>query len=172
MLFRSRAEMEKQRTRGREARETDTYMGAEETVFHQLPAEMSTEFVGYDNNEFEGKVLALVSGNAVVNTAGEGNDVAVVVDKTPFYAEMGGQIGDTGVIESSGCKIEITDCTKFGGNKFIHTGKVISGEINVGDTVTLKIDTARRKAIARNQDRKSTRLNSSHPTTSRMPSSA
>ncbi|MBQ6554771.1 MAG: alanine--tRNA ligase [Firmicutes bacterium] len=145
-----RAEMEKQRTRGREARETDTYMGAEETVFHQLPAEMSTEFVGYDNNEFEGKVLALVSGNAVVNTAGEGNDVAVVVDKTPFYAEMGGQIGDTGVIESSGCKIEITDCTKFGGNKFIHTGKVISGEINVGDTVTLKIDTARRKAIARN----------------------
>ena len=145
-----RAEMEKQRTRGREARETDTYMGAEETVFHQLPAEMSTEFVGYDNNEFDGKVLALVSGNAVVKTAGEGNDVAVIVDKTPFYAEMGGQIGDTGVIESDACKIEITDCTKFGGNKFIHTGKVISGEINVGDTVKLKIDTARRKAIARN----------------------
>ncbi|MBQ8941973.1 MAG: alanine--tRNA ligase [Firmicutes bacterium] len=145
-----RAEMEKQRTRAREARETDTYMGAEETVFHQLPAEMSTEFVGYDNNEFDGKVLALVSGNAVVDTAGEGNDVAVVVDKTPFYAEMGGQVGDTGVIESDGCKIEITDCTKFGGNKFIHTGKVISGEIKVGDTVTLKIDTARRKAIARN----------------------
>ena len=145
-----RAEMEKQRTRAREARETDTYMGAEETVFHQLPAEMATEFVGYDNNEFDGKVLALVSGNAVVDTASEGNDVAVVVDKTPFYAEMGGQVGDTGVIESDGCKIEITDCTKFGGNKFIHTGKVISGEIKVGDTVTLKIDTARRKAIARN----------------------
>ena len=145
-----RAEIEKQRTRAREARETDTDMGAEETVFHQLPAEMSTEIVGYDNNEFDGKVLALVSGNAVVDTAGEGNDVAVVVDKTPFYAEMGGQVGDTGVIESDGCKIEITDCTKFGGNKFIHTGKVISGEIKVGDTVTLKIDTARRKAIARN----------------------
>ncbi len=145
-----RAEMEKQRTRAREARETDTYMGAEETVFHQLPAEMATEFVGYDNNEFDGKVLALVSGNAVVDTASEGNDVAVIVDKTPFYAEMGGQVGDTGVIESDGCKIEITDCTKFGGNKFIHTGKVISGEIKVGDTVTLKIDTARRKAIARN----------------------
>ena len=145
-----RAEMEKQRKRGRDARETDTYMGAEETVFHQLPAEMATEFVGYDNNEFEGKVLALVSGDAVVNTVGEGEDVAVIVDKTPFYAEMGGQIGDTGVIESDGCKIEISDCTKFGGNKFIHTGKVISGEINVGDTVTLKIDTYRRKAIARN----------------------
>ena len=145
-----RAEMEKQRTRAREARETDTYMGAEETVFHQLPAEMATEFVGYDNNEFDGKVLALVSGNAVVDTASEGADVAVVVDKTPFYAEMGGQVGDTGVIENDGCKIEITDCTKFGGNKFIHTGKVISGEIKVGDTVTLKIDTARRKAIARN----------------------
>ena len=145
-----RAEMEKQRKRGRDARETDTYMGAEETVFHQLPAEMATEFVGYDNNEFEGKVLALVSGDAVVNTVGEGEDVAVIVDKTPFYAEMGGQIGDTGVIESDGCKIEVSDCTKFGGNKFIHTGKVISGEINVGDTVTLKIDTYRRKAIARN----------------------
>ncbi len=145
-----RAEMEKQRVRAREARETDTYMGAEETVFHQLPAEMATEFVGYDNNEFDGKVLALVSGNAVCDKVSEGADVAVIVDKTPFYAEMGGQVGDKGVITSDKCKIEIEDCTKFGGNKFIHTGKVISGEIAVGDTVKLAIDTKRRKAIARN----------------------
>ena len=145
-----KAEMEKQRVRAREARETDTYMGAEETVFHQLPAEMSTEFVGYDNNEFEGSILALVSGNAVVDKVSEGAEVAVIVDKTPFYAEMGGQVGDKGVISSDSCKIEIEDCTKFGGNKFIHTGKVVSGEIKVGDTVKLAIDTKRRKAIARN----------------------
>ncbi len=143
-------EMEKQRIRGREARETDNYMGAEETVFHRLPAEMSTEFVGYDNDTCTGKVLALVSENAVADTVGEGKEIAVVVDKTPFYAEMGGQVGDHGKITSDSCEIVVTDCTKFGGNKFIHTGKVISGEISVGDTVTLTIDTLRRKAIARN----------------------
>ena len=145
-----KAEMEKQRKRARDARETDTYMGAEETVFHQLPAEMATEFVGYDNDVYEGKVLALVSANAVVDKVSEGDEVAVIVDKTPFYAEMGGQVGDKGTIENDGCKIEIDDCTKFGGNKFIHTGKVISGELKTGDTVKLAIDTKRRKAIARN----------------------
>ncbi|MBR6401332.1 MAG: alanine--tRNA ligase [Firmicutes bacterium] len=145
-----KAEMEKQRTRARDARETDTYMGAEETVFHQLPAEMATEFVGYDHDEFDGKVLALVSGNAVVDKVSAGSEVAVIVDKTPFYAEMGGQVGDRGTIKSGRCTIEIDDCTKFGGNKFIHTGKVVSGDISVGETVTLAIDTQRRKAIARN----------------------
>lgn len=145
-----KAEMEKQRNRARDAREVDTYMGAEETVFHQLPAEMSTEFVGYDNNSFTGKVLALVSDNKLVEKAGNGAEVTVIVDKTPFYAEMGGQIGDTGVIKGDSCIIEVKDCTKFGGNKFLHTGVIKQGEISVNEQVQLSIDTDRRKAIARN----------------------
>ncbi len=145
-----KAEMEKQRKRARDARETDTYMGEAQTVFHQLPAEMSTEFVGYDNDEYTGKVLAVVADNEIVNTASEGSQVSIIVDKTPFYAEMGGQVGDSGIIKTAGALVEISDCTKFGGNKFLHKGIVKSGEINVGDEAVLTIDKKRRMAIARN----------------------
>ena len=147
-----KAEMDKQRKRAREARGESTYMGADETVFHQLDPAMSTEFVGYENNEISGaKVLALVSGDEVVDEAHEGDNVVVITDKTPFYAEMGGQCGDSGVITTSdGLKVVIEDCTKFGGNKFLHTGVVESGAIKTGDSVDMAIDTQKRLAIARN----------------------
>ncbi len=147
-----KAEMDKQRKRAREARGESTYMGADETVFHQLDPAMSTEFVGYDNNEISGaKVLALVSGDEVVDEAHEGDNVVVITDKTPFYAEMGGQCGDSGVITTAdGLKVVIEDCTKFGGNKFLHTGVVESGAIKTGDSVDMAIDTQKRLAIARN----------------------
>ena len=84
---------------------------------------MSTEFVGYTNYSYAGaKVLAIVSNDAVVDTASEGDKVSIVVDKTPFYAEMGGQVGDCGTMHNDNCDIKINDCVKFGGNKFIHTG--------------------------------------------------
>jgi alanyl-tRNA synthetase len=147
-----KAEMDKQRKRAREARGESTYMGADETVFHQLDPAMSTEFVGYDSNEYKGaKVLALVSGDEVVDEAHEGDNVVVIVDKTPFYAEMGGQCGDSGVITTEdGLKIAVEDCTKFGGNKFLHTGVIESGAIKVGDSIDLAIDTEKRLAVARN----------------------
>lgn len=147
-----KAEMDKQRKRAREARGESTYMGADETVFHQLDPAMSTEFVGYENNEISGaKVLALVSGDEVVDEAHEGDNVVVITDKTPFYAEMGGQCGDSGVITTAdGLKVVIEDCTKFGGNKFLHTGVVESGAIKTGDSVDMAIDTQKRLAIARN----------------------
>ncbi len=146
-----KAEMEKQRTRARNARATDTYMGAEETVFHRLDPAMSTEFNGYDELMGKGTVLALVVNDEIVNEAKAGDNVAVIVDKTPFYAEMGGQTGDKGVIVGAGdLGIEIEDCTKFGGNKFIHTGKVTTGTIHTGDTVTLAVDSEKRLATARN----------------------
>ncbi|KAA5639864.1 alanine--tRNA ligase, partial [Pseudomonas aeruginosa] len=92
-----KAEMQKQKERARNARATDTYMGADETVFNQLDPAMSTEFVGYTDYSYAGaKVLAIVSNDAVVDTASEGDKVSIVVDKTPFYAEMGGQVGDCG----------------------------------------------------------------------------
>ena len=145
-----KAEMEKQRTRARNARATDTYMGAEETVFHKLDPAMSTEFVGYDNLVADGKVLALVVNDEIVNEAKAGDSVALIADKTPFYAEMGGQCGDSGVITANGLKIEIEDCTKFGGNKFVHTGKVVEGTVKTDDTVTFAVNSEQRLATARN----------------------
>ncbi len=146
-----KAEMEKQRTRARNARATDTYMGAEETVFHQLDPAMSTEFTGYDSLMGKGTVLALVVNDEIVSEAKAGDNVSIIVDKTPFYAEMGGQTGDKGVIVGAkDLGIEIDDCTKFGGNKFIHTGKVTTGTVKVGDTVTLAVDEDKRLATARN----------------------
>ena len=145
-----RAEMEKQRTRARNARATDTYMGAEETVFHHLDPAMSTEFKGYDSLECEGKILALVVNDEIVNEAKAGDEVSVIVDKTPFYAEMGGQAGDSGYIKGDGVEIEINDCTKFGGNKFIHQGNVKKGSVKIGDSVKLSVDSEKRMSTARN----------------------
>lgn len=145
-----KAEMEKQRTRARNARATDTYMGAEETVFHQLDPAMSTEFDGYNNLELDGKVLAIIVNDAIVDEAKAGDDVAIIFDKTPFYAEMGGQAGDSGVITADGFKAEINDCTKFGNNKFVHSGKVTEGCVKIGDTVTLSVNSEQRLSTARN----------------------
>ena len=146
-----KAEMDAQKARARAARGESTYMGADETVFHRLDPAMSTQFVGYDKDEASAKVLAIVSGDEVVDEAHEGDSVTIVTDITPFYAEMGGQCGDSGVItDNSGLKITVEDCTKFGGNKFLHTGVVESGTVTLGSEVTMSIDTQRRLAIARN----------------------
>lgn len=144
-------EMEKQRTRARDARGENTYMGADETIFHQLDPAMSTVFTGYDNNiEKDSKILALISNDSIVESAGEGAEVSIVLDKTPFYAEMGGQVGDCGIIKTDNAIVEINDCIKFGGNKFIHNGLVKSGEIETGKICEAAIDTERRLSIARN----------------------
>lgn len=143
-------EMEKQKNKARSAREEDTYMGAEETVFHKLDPAMKTEFLGYENNSLEGKVLAIVVNDAIVDSAKENDNVVIVVDKTPFYAEMGGQVGDKGTIENDNLLIEINDTTNFGGNKILHHGVVKKGSVKVNDSVLLKIDEDERLDIARN----------------------
>lgn len=146
-----KAEMEAQRTKARNARETDTYMGAEETVFHRLDPALATKFVGYDNfRTTDSVVTALVAEDEIAEEATAGANVTVLLDKTPFYAEMGGQVGDKGIIETEKGVVEITDTTRFGGNKFLHTGVVKSGSISLGDKVTAQIDILRRNAISRN----------------------
>ncbi len=144
-------EMENQKNKARSAREEDTYMGAEETIFHKLDPAMKSEFLGYNNSFIkDSKVLAIICEDSIVDIAKEGDKVAIVVDKTPFYAEMGGQVGDKGVIENDNVLIEINDCTNFGANKIIHHGVVKKGQIKVNDTVDLKIDEDNRLSIARN----------------------
>lgn len=144
-------EMENQKNKARSAREEDTYMGAEETIFHKLDPAMKSEFLGYDSNNLkDSKVLAIVCEENIVDTAKEGDKIVIVVDKTPFYAEMGGQVGDKGTIENDNVLIEISDCTNFGGNKILHHGIVKKGQVRVNDSVILKIDEDERLSIARN----------------------
>ncbi len=145
-----KAEMEAQRKKARDARETDTYMGAEETVFHKIDPALATEFVGYDTLKADGVVTALVSEDEIAEEASEGANVTILLDKTPFYAEMGGQAGDSGIIEAPNGVVEIRDTTKFGGNKHLHTGVVRAGVIRRGDVVSAQVDSERRTAIARN----------------------
>ena len=106
-----------------------------------------TEFLGYDAVECEAKVLSIILDNEAVNEINEG-ECSVILDKTVFYGEGGGQVGDTGVIEG-GVSATVTDTKKSAGI-FIHEVKIESGSLKVGDTVTLKIDLARRMAIKRN----------------------
>ena len=108
-----------------------------------------TQFTGYDRTEDQDKVLALVTEGEVSGVLKAGEEGIVVLDKTPFYAEMGGQIGDSGVLECNGAVFQVKDVQKNKGGKFLHYGKLESGELKVGDTVTAKLDVERRKAIAR-----------------------
>lgn len=144
-------EMELQKNKARSAREEDTYMGAEETIFHKLDSAMSSEFCGYIDTKLEGaKVLSIISEDEILNCAKEGDKISIVLDKTPFYAEKGGQVGDKGTIEKDGTIIEVFDCTNFGGNKIIHHCVVKKGEIKVSDEVFAKVSDEDRLSIARN----------------------
>ena len=144
-------EMKIQKERARSARGKSTYMGADETVYHQLDTTLTTEFVGYTENVVEDAVItALVADNAVAETASVDSEVAIFLDKTPFYAEMGGQVGDIGTIKTDMGTVEITDCIKVVGGKFAHIGTVIDGEIKVGEKATASIDMKNRLAISRN----------------------
>lgn len=144
-------EMKIQKERAREARGKSTYMGADETVYHKLDIDMVTEFAGYDVKEVtDAKVLAIVAENEVSDSAVAGNEVSVFIDRTPFYAESGGQVGDKGIIETETGKVEVTDCIKVVGGKIAHIGKVVSGSISKGDTVKAAIDYGYRMATSRN----------------------
>ena len=110
-----------------------------------------TEFVGYTDLSCEAKILAVVKNGEIVEAAGEGESVAIVLDKTPFYAESGGQVGDTGIITADGVEIEVDNTTKdTSGNIFIHSCLVKSGGITTGQTVTAEVDKKRREDIMRN----------------------
>ena len=110
----------------------------------------TTEFVGYLNNSCEATVLALIYNGESVDLAAEGEKVIVVLDKTPFYGEGGGQVGDIGVIKGVNATLSVQNTTKTTGGVFTHIATVDSGAISVGDAVTAEIDVARRSAIRRN----------------------
>jgi alanyl-tRNA synthetase len=125
---------------------------ATESVWFQLREEVgATEFLGYDTETSEGKVVAIVAGGERVGEAGAGQSVAIVCNQTPFYAESGGQVGDTGVISGAGgLKITVSDTQKKLGDLHLHIGHIESGRLRVGDDVVLEVDHARRTALRAN----------------------
>ena len=146
-----KAEMQAQKERARAAREEDTYMGASETVYNQLDTAMVTEFTGYDCKPVnDAKIIALVANNEVAEKAVAGDEVSVFLDRTPFYAESGGQIGDNGTIRTEMGVVEVTDCIKVIGGKITHIGTVTEGNISVGDKAVAEIDKVKRLSTSRN----------------------
>ena len=109
----------------------------------------ASDFLGYDTEKAEGQVAALVKDGAEVKSAGPGETVQIVLNQTPFYAESGGQIGDSGFLKADGVLAKITD-TKKTANVFIHFAEIIEGDINLGLGVELEVDHARRSAIRAN----------------------
>ena len=141
------AMMQEQRVRARKAREALGDLGWAGIEFgSSVPA---TEFIGYTQDTCEAKVLAIVVENELRDEIVSGAEATIVLDQTTMYAEMGGQVGDHGMMTAEGVSFQVKDVQKNKGGKFLHVGVLTSGELKVGDTVTVSIDTERRKAIRR-----------------------
>ncbi|MGB2145039.1 MAG: alanine--tRNA ligase [Porticoccaceae bacterium] len=135
--------MDQQRARARSASQFDI------DYTDSIRLDGSTDFSGYSSLEEKGTIIGLYSEGVQIESATEGMNVVVVLDKTSFYAESGGQVGDTGYLTSSDAKIEILDCKKSGEHS-LHIGRVLSGTINAGDQISAQVDKNLRQAIALN----------------------
>ena len=143
-------EMEVQRTRARKSREVTNYMGADATVYDQIDVSVTTEFTGYDRLEDTSKVTVLTTEDELVDALMEGQRGTIFVEKTPFYATMGGQEGDTGVIRTENGLFRVEDTIHLRGGKYGHVGVMESGMISVNDQVTLQVDPAGRADTCKN----------------------
>jgi alanyl-tRNA synthetase len=124
---------------------------ATEAIWFTLKDQVgATDFLGYDAEEAEGIIMALVKDSVVVEEAGEGETVGVVVNQTPFYGESGGQVGDTGTMAGEGFVIEIADTQKKADGLFVHFGRVVKGAAKKGATAELRVDHGRRKTLRAN----------------------
>jgi alanyl-tRNA synthetase len=145
------AAMERQRAEARKH-----WVGSGEAATDRLWFELreelgATEFLGYETHVAEGKITAIVSGGKRVEAATAGEDAAIIVNQTPFYAESGGQVGDTGVLFSPvGGQFAVSDTQKKAGELFVHQGRVTHGRLAVGDVVELRIDETRRTRLRAN----------------------
>ncbi|SDA15830.1 alanyl-tRNA synthetase [Ruminococcus sp. YE71] len=142
--------MEVQRTTAREARGGSKYMGADETVFHRIDKEFHSDFLGYGQLEADSTVDFIANDDELIMRADEGQTAYIVSKATPFYAESGGQVGDTGIITTATGKAEVTDTQKAVAGKIAHTVKVVEGHIEAGQAAHFAVDAKRRMAIARN----------------------
>lgn len=142
--------MEKQRETARTARGGSKYMGADETVFHKIDKDFSTEFTGYDRFEDEGTLSFLATDDELIENAGVDDVVYIVPDRTCFYAESGGQVGDIGTVETVTGKAQVLDTQKAVAGKFALKVKVTEGALSVGQKAKFTVDKKNRLAIMRN----------------------
>ena len=143
--------MEHQRSTARNARKTTTYMGVDANVYQTIDAAIESKFVGYDRLEHTSKVSVLTTEDTIVDVLKEGQTGTILVDETPFYATMGGQEADRGVIVTDdGARFVVEDVIKLQGTKIGHKGKMEKGQIQSGQSVELKVDGVRRELTACN----------------------
>lgn len=150
--------MKIQKDTARKARKVSNYMGADATVYESMDPKITSLFNGYDSITEDSKIVAMAAlyptdsseENAVAEALSDGQTGAIITAETPFYGTMGGQVGDTGVIENENGTFEVTDTLHVAGSKIAHVGRVTRGMFKLGDTVTLKVDEKTRLATCRN----------------------
>lgn len=142
--------MQKQKETARNSRAKTNYMGADVTVYESIDPAITSEFVGYDNLVYDSKITVLTTDTELTEALADGDTGTIIVDKTPFYATMGGQEADKGIIVTDTAEFVVKDTIKLLGGKIGHVGQVTKGMFKVGDTVTLKVDEENRNATAKN----------------------
>ena len=142
--------MEEQRQRSRAAFKISGVMETSEALKQLAARGVTTTFTGYDRTEDQSVILALLTDDGAVNQVSEGQRVELVCERTPFYGEAGGQVGDTGRISGMGFSLEVQNTQKTPGNLLVHVCQVLQGTPRVGEEVTLSVDKEKRKATERN----------------------
>lgn len=142
--------MEEQKVKARTARKVTNYMGADVTVYESIDPGVTTEFVGYDRLEHDSRITVLTTENDIAEALTDGERGTIFVEETPFYATMGGQCGDTGMIVTKSGEFEVVDTVKLLGGKVGHIGRVKKGMFKTGDAVTLKVDAEQRMDTCKN----------------------
>ena len=145
-----KASMEEQRVKARNAREVTNYMEADATVYDEIEASVTSEFVGYDRLTHTSKISVLTTESEIVEAITEGQNGTIFVDETPFYATMGGQEGDTGIICTEDAEFTVSNTIKLLGGKIGHVGNVTKGMFKVGDSVTLEVAEKERANTCKN----------------------
>lgn len=144
------AAMKEQKEKARKARKTTNYMGADVTVYQSIDPSITTVFTGYDKLEGQGKVLVLTTEDEIVEALTDGQRGTIITDETTFYATMGGQQGDTGVIAGTDGEFKVEDTLKLQGGKVGHVGVMTKGMIHTGEMVDTKVCAEGRLATAKN----------------------
>ena len=142
--------MQKQKETARNSRAKTNYMGADTTVYESIDPSVTSVFVGYDNLIYDSKISVLTTEKELTEALADGDCGTIIVDETPFYATMGGQEADKGIIVTNDSEFVVEDTVKLLGGKVGHVGKVTKGMFKVGDIVTLKVDEEIRNATAKN----------------------
>ena len=145
-----KAAMQEQKDKARKARKVTNYMGADATVYDDIDASVTSAFVGYDRLTHTSKITVLTTEDEIVEALSDGQVGTIFVDETPFYATMGGQSADIGIITTAEVTFEVKDTIKLSGGKVGHIGVVTSGMIKVSDVATLTVDAVRRSNTCKN----------------------